>query len=119
MCLRQMLFELAINDGILWMVSQIITKVEMPGNFWMIFLIHVNMMSMVCITSFTKVMSPRNTLLSFTKVALLCHWIDEVDYGCNILHHNQNINNWFGINAGDGGAAKMVNSDKDGLKDGR
>lgn len=119
MLLRQTLLELTVPYSFSGVMTQIVTKVQMLSDCRMFCGVNVDVVRVVFITPLAKIMPTGNAVLTFANVAQIDHWLNEVIYGRNLRHLNQNIENRFGFNAGNSGAADVVDGYQNGLKDGR
>ena len=60
---------------------------------------------------FTEVTPPWNAILTAGCIAQVCHLVVVVIDLVDFLHFNENIDDWFGKDLRDGGAADVVNKE--------
>src|SRR5687768_8817827 len=109
MCCREMSFEIAVLQGLLRVIDQIISKREVTGDlfrslFERMDLVRPNAFDIVL----TKIPSSGNAKLAHHLIPKGFHLAATLINFFNIVNCDQDIDNGLCINTGDRGAADMV-----------
>jgi len=104
--------KLGILGCLRWILLKIITKSQMTFYVRRFVLENMKMMrSTTCFIKFPKIASPLNTVGSQDIISQPLHDRASVVQCFQIVHNTEHINNWFGEDVRNGGAADMMQAD--------